>query len=75
MLWEIIDRYWLWGRAELVFLIAWALVLGLGILAAWWIGWRARNHLIGAGVAGAVGALWTLVWDRMRERWVRPRAE
>ena len=42
-------------------------------LLAWALGWRARNHLVGAAV-GVATAYWFGVWsERLRQRVARPQ--
>jgi len=70
---DVIDRFWLFRKAEPMLLI----LVGVGaigsILLGWWVGWAVGNHMIGAGLAGAAGLAIGVAWERLRQRYRRAR--
>ena len=69
----LIDRFWLWSLAEPVVVGAFMVVLALIIVGGWWVGWRGKNHLVGAALIGGLAWLWRGVYDALRKRNTRPR--
>ena len=61
------------AHAPLLLSAALGIALIAGALLAWALGWRVRNHLVGAAV-GVATAYWLGVWsERLRHRIARPQ--